>query len=125
MRSLFVFLTAVSIASCASSGQGGPSRNRDVITEEEIASVQVGNAYELVQRLRPEFLRSRGSQSMRSPQGLVPVVYVDGVRQGDVGVLQRLAKDTVEEIRYLNGRDATTQYGTDHGGGAILVRTRR
>jgi hypothetical protein len=124
MRSLLVLLAALVIASCASSGQGGSSRNRDVITMDEMANVQVSNAFELIQRLRPEFLRSRGSQSMRSPQGLTPVVYVDGVRQGDTSMLQRLPKESIQEIRYLNGRDATTQYGTDHGGGALLVRTR-
>jgi hypothetical protein len=31
----------------------------------------------------------------------------------------------VEELRYLNARDATTMYGTDMAAGAIQVITKR
>jgi hypothetical protein len=50
------------------------------------------------------------------------VVYIAGVRQqGGPAVLRQVRFGDVREIQYLGGVDATTRYGTDHAGGAILV----
>jgi outer membrane receptor protein involved in Fe transport len=126
MRIVRTVLIGLVAASCASSGgQEGPARRRDTITTEEIAGLQVTSGYEVVQQLRPEYLRTRGVQSMQSASTQMAVVYVDGVRQGGPDALRQIPRESIQEIRYLNGSDATTQYGTGHGGGAILVRTRR
>jgi outer membrane cobalamin receptor len=126
MRIVRVALFGLVLAACASSGsQEGPARRRDTITAEEISGLQVTSGFEVVQQLRPEYLRTRGVQSMRSAGTQMAVVYVDGVRQGGPEALRQVPRESIQEIRYLNGSDATTQYGTGHGGGAILVRTRR
>jgi hypothetical protein len=41
-----------------------------------------------------------------------------------IEALRDLPVEVVQEIRYMNSRDATMQYGTDHGSGAILVTTK-
>jgi len=114
------------LASCASSGsQTGTSRNRNVISADEIAGISATTASDIVHKLRPNWLRSRGpvSASRNTPE--VPVIYIDEVRSSDPGALDRVPSQIVHEIRFLSGSDATTLYGMGHGGGAILVRTRR
>ena len=125
MRSVAALLLTASLAACASTGGSSPVRERDVITAEEIARLHVATAYDVVQNLRPEFLRSRGAASIQNPAPETAIVYVDGVRSGGIDALHNLPRDVLHEIRYLNGADATTIYGTGHGGGAIQVITRR
>lgn len=114
------------LPACASGGGSSTStgRQRNLITSEEIQPLQVASAYEVVQQLRPEYLRTRGARGMAG-QPETAVVYVDGVRQGGTGYLRQIPKETVMEVRYMNANDATTMYGTGHSGGAIIVRTRR
>lgn len=127
MRALASVFLAVVLAGCASSpGTSSPGRQRDLITFEEIAGSNVGTAYEVIEKLRPEYLRSRGSVSpLRSAEPERAVVYIDGVRSGGPDALRNIPRESLQEVRYLNGSDATTMYGTGHGGGAIQVRTRR
>jgi hypothetical protein len=107
------------------------SRQQDLITESEITSraADATNAYQIVQKLRPQMLRSRGAVSTNpndpTGQSSMPRVYVDNVSYGNVESLANLNASQVKEIRFLNSRDATTQYGTGHVGGVILVLTKK
>jgi hypothetical protein len=105
------------------------SRQQDVITESEITSraADATNAFQIVQKLRPQMLRSRGMVSTNDPTGQssMPKVYVDNVSYGNVESLANLNAAQIKEIRFLNSRDATTQYGTGHVGGVILVLTKK
>jgi len=38
-------------------------------------------------------------------------------------MLARIPASDVKSIHHLNGRDATTRYGTGHGGGVLEVAT--
>jgi hypothetical protein len=84
----------------------------------------MGNAYEVVQRLRPGWLRTRGRISIQYPTAQNPVVYVDNIRFGSPNSLRQVSVDAIEEIRYMGASEATTRFGTGHAGGVILVRTR-
>jgi outer membrane cobalamin receptor len=120
-----VFLAALLAACASTSGGSTPGRQRNVISQQEIAESNMTTAYEIVESLRPEYLRSRGTASMRSQTPETAVVYIDGVRAGGLDALRQVSRDLLQEIRFLNGSDATTMYGTGHGGGAIQVITRR
>lgn len=124
LRPAVALVGLVTLAGC-SSASAGSVRDRDRITLAEIDGTHGANAYDVVQALRPEFLRSRGVASIRSATPQYAIVYIDGVRVGPLGELRRIPREQVEEIRYLSGSDATTVYGTGHGGGAILVTTKR
>jgi len=50
-------------------------------------------------------------------------VYVDNVRAGGTDFLTARPLDGIVEIRYHNGRDATTKWGTGVGGGVIELIT--
>ena len=129
-----VFRAAVSIlavavtAGCASGGTSGSSAPRhaqNVITADELETVDVNDAYQAVQRLRPQFLTStRGPTRMRSGAGTAEAgiqVYLNDQRVGGVTALQQIPKNDVKEIRFLSASEATTRYGTGNTSGAIVV----
>lgn len=124
VRTPAVLIAAFALACASAPGNAGPGRSRNVITAEEIHSVNRTSLYDVVQALRPEYLRGRGQQTLGNASSTEVVVYLDGVRAGGPEALQRLTPDSAIEIRYLDARDATTLYGTGHASGAILVKTR-
>ena len=124
---LTALLVSVTIGGCVSTGEstrsGGGSANH--IEFEEIQQIEASNAYQVVQRLRPGWLRSRGVMSINNPEPSTPMIYVDQVRRGQVNALRQIEAGSLQELRYLNAGDATTRFGTGHAGGAILVSIRR
>ena len=103
-----------------------PFGNRDLITYEEIKAEKIPgwSAYELIAQMRPHFLRSRGAGSFRDPTPVRAVVYLDGMFYGKLETLKTLNVEEIREIQFINSGDATTRFGTDHPGGAILISTR-
>ena len=105
-------------------------RQPNVIVVEEIDAIrtEVSTARDLIQRLRPGFLRSRGASSFGNAANGSPTpstqVVVDGAPRGGLSALTQIPAMSVREIRYLNAADATIQYGTGYDAGAILVFTR-
>jgi hypothetical protein len=132
---IFLLATlAIVSAGCASSPAGTsaasqqsqtPTRSRgqrDRITAEDLATIDAQNALQAVQRLRPQFLQTRGGASSSITQGPQDiVVYVDQTRMGGPSVLAQIPITDVKEIQYLNASDATQRYGTGHASGAIVV----
>lgn len=113
------------LAACATSVGGSARGARNVITAQEIATTTAQDAYDVIARLRPRWLQSRGAASIRDPAPQLPVVYVDRIRMGGLEVLRTLNITDILELRYYSASDATTRYGTDHAGGVIEVYTRR
>jgi len=128
MRKLAIAVAAiVSLAACSQQPTSGTTKlapkNRNLITADEIANVNVSDAYQLIQQLRPNFLRTQGGVSTHNDAPPVPLVYVDGVATGDVTNLRNVPAAGIVSIEYLNGMMATQRYGTIAGGGAILITT--
>ena len=106
------------LGACASGGSGTSSRgNPNLITLEELEGMPTSTAYDAISRLRPRWIQTRMNEE--------PVVFMDGSRIGGIEVLQTVQVSQLLEIRHLNGRDATTRYGTGFGGGSIEMRSRR
>ena len=98
----------------------GPS---DLITYEEIRSRgQYSDLLELVQELRPRWVRSQGPDTFLGQPGEVQV-HMDGNHLGGVRVLQQLAAVGVTSIRWLSPIDAAARYGLNHSHGAIIIST--
>jgi hypothetical protein len=111
------------------SGNGAaPRTSSNVITRQELAAVQVPNAYDAVQRLRPSFLRPRtiaGGTKTAGGSSTVQdyaVVYVDGIRKGGPEYLRTIPTAEISELRYLSAMDATTRYGMNVAAGVIDVK---
>jgi hypothetical protein len=107
------------LSACASGGSSSVARSSSsVIILEELETVATFSAYDAITRLRPRWLRSR-------TPGEEPTVFLNGAELGGLESLRSVQASSLFEIRYLNGRDATTRYGTGFGGGAIELRSRR
>ena len=116
------------LAACASVGGGaGASSGGDpnVLTAAEISSAKAGeaSAYEAVQRLRPQFFRTRGRLGT-DPGGDVSV-SVDGGPLSTVDALRNVPATTVKEIRYLSANDAAQRYGVRANSGPVILVTQR
>ena len=126
--SMLVAIALPLLAACASGGNGSGTSagDPDLLTAEQLEAYQHMNAYDAIRQTRPQWLRSaRGRSSLRedneSMRGLR--VYVDGVLFGGASDLQRLEVRAVHDVRFLDSREATLRYGTNHAEGALVVRT--
>ena len=99
--------------------------NANLLTGDQLRETNVGNVYDALRRLRPQWLRARGSASIVSPDSTEPVVYISGIRRGEVRTLQNVGLDQVERVVFIDARDATTRFGTGHAGGVIMVDVAR
>jgi hypothetical protein len=122
-----VLLVALSLTACGGSARGGmgSSLTPDVIGRDEIDASSATNAYDLVSQVRPNWLRGRGTPSIRSTQIQLPVVYLEDRRQGALDVLRSFPTAAVAELRYINATSATTRFGNGHAGGVIQVVPRK
>lgn len=123
-----ILLVALPLGGCATAGSGGDGSDvrgsQDHITSEELRSIEMteASAFRAIERLRPNWLRSRGSTFEGQT---MPRVVVDGSPYGRLPSLRNLQVIDIAEMRYLDASDATTRFGTGYPGGAILVFTRR
>jgi hypothetical protein len=80
---------------------------------------QLNTAYDAVQRLKPNFLATRGYSGFDRRS-----VYLNGVRLlGGVDNLRNIEASSVRQIVFLSPIEATARYGTGNGAGALLVDT--
>ena len=102
----------------------GPRGERDLITAQEIEGVAVSNAFELIERLRPLWLRSRGGRSTRLETEIV--VYLNGSMFGGVDALNGIPIEIVDSVRVLDAAEAgrLPGLGSRHVERAILVEVR-
>lgn len=101
-----------------------PMPDRNVITMHQIESAHARTAYDLVAKFRSNFLNSRGKNSILLKTPSEPTVYLDEVEYGPISSLRTIPASHVAEIRFLEGWDAMTKYGSDHIAGIIQVITR-
>ncbi len=97
-------------------------RHPDRISTQEIEAAPDAaiTAMDLVEHLRPNWLRGRGAGSVLLQTSPIQV-YVSGLRKGGIGALADVARSAVKEIQHLRGTDATQRFGMYHDSGAILV----
>jgi hypothetical protein len=116
------------LPACASAGTERETAlpgDQNRLTAHEIQQRDHTNAFEVVQALRPQWLRQRGQTSLRVPQSSEVVIYVDGQLLGGPGTLRHVHASQVDTMQYLNASEATMRFGTGHSGGAIVILTRR
>jgi hypothetical protein len=124
-RPFFVLTLAATVA-CASSGTAGTAVHREpnLITEQEIAASNESNVYDVVNRLRPMFLKTRGRSTINSGGSEYASVFLDGQYYGELSSLRNIVVTQIHEIRYLSGPDAVSRYGMRYGSGAVDVRSK-
>lgn len=126
-----MLFAAATVAGCASAASIGSSRDPNRISADEIATAQVTDAYELVERLRPQWLRARpitqstSQASMGGGHGEI-VVFMNGARYGGVESLRQIAPESIGTIRYLGPGEVQREFTGQSGRGvvgAIMIRS--
>ena len=129
---------AVSVAGCASSGTStnvasgsntAATRSPDVITADEITTSGASSALEVVTRLRPNWMRDRGTGSMAggNTTSQMIAVFMDGQRLGDITSLRMVSASQIKSMQWLDAARAYTVLsglGSEPISGAIVIKTR-
>jgi len=111
------------------------------ISREEVEASGLVTAYDVVHALQPQWLRTRGYNSvnegargfadgMRGEVTVVPgiealVVYLDNTKMGGPETLRDIQAFNVGSIRFLTPAQASFRWGLNHTHGAILVTSRQ
>jgi hypothetical protein len=114
---------ALLVSACAA-GSGTTGGDRNLITNEEIAALDVSTLHEVVQRLRPRWLEVRAARGMAMETEVV--VFVDRTYQGGADELRRLGKDMAWSLEYVPGTRAAADLALPahiHVEGVIVVHT--
>ena len=131
VKFLHIMLATVVIG-CASSGPPGPTGNplrksANLITADEIteAHADVNTAFDVVARLRPNWLAPHGVTSgVNNGAGTeYALVWFDGQRYGDLNSLRNIAAYHVGEIRYYNITEAGARFGIRGGASGVIEVT--
>ena len=72
--------STASTAAAANATRGTTGASRYLVTQEELVNLGDRTAYEVLQQLRPSFLRSRDQQTSSNPYPAPVDVFVDGGR---------------------------------------------
>jgi outer membrane cobalamin receptor len=102
----------------------GGSSLRNVITQEQIDSSHASNIYDVITRLRGEFLRDRGRISIRTNQHERAVVFLNDQEYGIPETMRNIPVGRISEIRYFSGTEAVAKFGSQYGGGVIQLISR-
>ncbi|HMA20506.1 MAG TPA: hypothetical protein VKO87_06860, partial [Gemmatimonadaceae bacterium] len=107
-RKSWGFLVAAAtlvLTACASSGAKPTisESSRDKVTSIEIANTEAATAYDLVNRLRPQWLRAGGTSSIGggSIQNMVTLVYLDGHRIGTIETLRTITAAGISSMEWI------------------------
>lgn len=126
---LYIALAVVGATGSMGCTTTGASRSaeggRHHLTAEQVraAAERYHTAYEIIESLRPLWLRKRGQSSIMNETEIA--VYVDGTRYGTPEDLRSITAIAVDSMRFLPPSEATNRYGTGHVHGIIMVYTRR
>jgi hypothetical protein len=109
-----------------------PRGSSNLITEAEIVATGLDNLYEVVERLRPSMLRTRGqvgrisgaTEGSAGASSSAIKVYLNGTQIGDTQALRQIQARSVKQVQYLSPSDATTRFGTGVDAGAIVVTSK-
>ena len=113
------------VSGCSAQRPGRPgSVRRDVITEDEIEASNASNVYDLVASLRGEYLKDRGTISIKTNTREKAVVFLNDQEYGIVETMRNIPKGRVSEVRYISGVDAVNRFGAQYGGGIIMLVSR-
>ncbi len=107
-----------------------------VITREQLAALNVLDAYGAIERLggyrlaengrgQVSVRQRRGQASVTNPNSDRPLLVVDGTQLSDFEILRRIRVNEIERIELVSPGDATQRFGTGaSGAGAIILVTR-
>ena len=125
-RLILISLTTVIVACTPPSVSSSENATSQLITEDEIEASRGVTAFEVIQKVRANFLSYRGETSLDSRISTpYPTVYVDEQPYGPISTLRNIPASEIALIRLYRAWEATTRYGTGNMGGVIAIVTKR
>jgi hypothetical protein len=117
---------ASALAACASHRAAEQQfGDATTITEAEIDSSHLATAYDVIHKLRPQFLVGRGKLTLDpSVPAALPRVYVDDQFYGQATELRGILTGSIESIRFYSASAAQYKYGHDNAAGVIAITTK-
>ena len=111
------------VTACAhpSAGSSAPSTGGNVVTQQQLAATNAQSVYDALQKLRPEWLSSRGPTSVTDDTPAVASVYMNGTMLGKADYLREMRPLDVTEIRYWDAGQASARFGMGHPRGVIEI----
>jgi len=128
MIARWVLALPLAFAVGCSHPQLGPGEvyNSQVITEDEIIASRASTAYEVIHKLRANFLTNRGETSFNKNQSNpYPTVYVDDQEFGPISTLSTIPAAQITMIQLYRVSEANAKYGSHNLSGVISITTRR
>jgi hypothetical protein len=127
MIARWMVVLTLAIAVGCSHPQLGPGDvfNGQVITEDEIIASRAVTAFEVIRKLRANFLTNRGETSVnRGQSNPYPTVYLDDQEFGPISSLTSIPAAQISMIRLYRVSEANAKYGTHNLSGVIAITTR-
>jgi hypothetical protein len=129
VRNAVVSLTLLVTAACASSGVQKSSGSPDKLSRTEIESANTTSVYEVVNRLRPNWLRPAGMTmtGIQNSGSQQVTVYLDNQPLGGIETLRNLTTPGVLSMEFLTPTRAANVVTNIPNGvvtAVILVRTK-
>jgi hypothetical protein len=120
-------LPFVIVAGCSHPKLGpGEVYNSQVITEDEIVASRASTAFEVIHKLRANFLTNRGETSLNQGQSNpYPTVYLDDQEFGPISTLTNIPAAQITMIQLYRVSEANAKYGTHNLSGVIAITTRK
>lgn len=126
-----LLLSAMVLLTSALAAQSKPKSSSTLITEEEIdrARPNVGNAFDVVQLLRPRWLRTREMVQLpgnaynggTDPQMAQVHVYMDDRDKGDVDFLKSIPAELIYTLKFMSMTEVGARFGPSVGPGIVVT----
>ena len=118
--------TGTLLIACASSqSESLALRHKAATSRDVLRAAEIGgshdNAYEALNRLRPEYLRLDPSVA-GTALSTAPSLYVDGARV-ELDVLRHMPASWIIEVRFVRAANVAVQYRDHRTANAIFVKT--
>lgn len=124
-RFLLAIMSAVVVACATHSAPLTAASDPSMISASEIDSAHQTTAYDVIHKLRPQFLMGRGKLSLLLSEPVaLPRIYVDDQYYGDASTLRGIFAETIESIRFYSAAAAQYKYGHDNAAGVIALVTK-
>jgi len=121
-------LCAVVLVASAAAAQSKSKSSSTLITEEEIehARPSVGNAFDVVQTLRPRWLvRAREIRTLPGPGTDVRMsevhIYLDDRDRGDVDFLKTIPAELIYSLKFMSTTEVGARFGPSSGPGIVVT----
>ena len=130
IRAMLILLACAACASArkpapesaSAAGAGSPARSSTIITRAEIEASTHRDAHELIQAMRPRWLRVRTVGNARVER---VVVEVGSAQAGGVEMLRQIPLEAIESIEFSDAFDVSQRGASEIGyAGTIRVKLR-